>query len=148
MHTKFKNYAQLEEIVAPFVPLFSNLFHEAFHAPINEVVKDEKKKTSTPPANILEKDGGYDILLSVPGFKKEDVSIKLEKNTLVITAEAKTQEGLTFKHKEFGFTGIKRSFNLSENIDQTSIAATVVNGILTISLKKKEEVQPKNIQVL
>jgi HSP20 family protein len=145
MYTKFKKHPHFGnlEMVAP---LFTNLIHEVFNAPINEVVKDQVKKHTTPAANIVEYANKYEITLAVPGFKKEDINISLEKNKLNISAEAK-QDETKYKHREFGFSDIKRSFNLSDNINKEGIKASTTNGLLVITLNKAETAKPTVIDV-
>ena len=147
MHTKFKKHQNFREFNA-FAPIFSNLMHEVFNSPVQEVVKDQSKKYFTPASNIIEYSDKYEIVLAVPGFRKEDMTIQLDKNNLVLSAEKKNSEEINFKHKEFNFHNFKRTFIVSDNIDKTSITASYNNGLLTVTLKKAEEAKPKSVEIL
>lgn len=113
---------------------------------LDEVVKDAFYGngiglTKSPRANVLETDDSYRIELATPGLSKKDFQLKIDKNKLTIKVEkeATTAEGETFKRKEFDYHHFNKSFNLSDKIDQTSIKAAYKNGVLIVTLPKKEE---------
>ncbi|MDZ4749036.1 MAG: Hsp20/alpha crystallin family protein [Saprospiraceae bacterium] len=99
---------------------------------------------SAPSVNIVEHDAHYTMQLAAPGLQKSDFSINIENEYLVIAAEKKTEkeenrnEG-KFTRKEFNYNSFKRSFQLDENINREGIAASYENGVLSITLPKKEE---------
>ncbi|MGB0788130.1 MAG: Hsp20/alpha crystallin family protein [Marinirhabdus sp.] len=99
----------------------------------------------TPSANISENTSSFVIEMSVPGFKKEDFTVEIEENTLKFTANKqieKTEEGkedrANFTRKEFEIKNLNRSFTLPETVRAENIAATYKNGIMTLTLPKKE----------
>ena len=87
----------------------------------------------------------------LPGYKKEEVEITLENQTLTISAE-KRQDG---KQEEKGqwllnerrYTRFLRSFTLPPTVDEQSVKAELKEGILKITLNKREETKPRKIQV-
>ena len=84
--------------------------------------------------------------MAVPGFKKSDFKIGLENEKLSISAEIKVEEGekeANFTRKEFSYESFKRTFILPETVDEGAINANYNNGILTVSIPKKEEAKPK-----
>lgn len=105
------------------------------------------------PVNITEKEKSYEIDVVAPGFEKADFKINLEENLLTISAEAKAEEnaenGDKNIRKEFIFRSIKRSFTIDEKVDAEKISAQYVNGILKVTLEKKEITKPtsKNIEI-
>jgi HSP20 family protein len=101
-----------------------------------------------PAANILEYADKYEIILAIPGFKKEDMKIRVEKNSLVIEGEKSTQSEVKFKYREFNFDKIKRTFNLGDVADLNKISAKFNEGLLHISVMKSEIAQPKTIEIL
>jgi len=104
--------------------------------------------SKVPSVNISEKDNGFEVELATPGLKKEDFSISVEKNILTVSAEKKEEkevEDKKYSKREFNYTSFSRSFTLPENIDEESIDAKYENGILSISLNKKEEVDTKKM---
>lgn len=105
----------------------------------------EKEKTFRPAVNIFENAESFFIEVVAPGRNKEDFKIQLEKNSLSISAEQKEEnnEGNTFTHREFNLRSLKRSFKLPEDVNKKKISASYDNGILTLSLPKKEEKKDK-----
>lgn len=99
---------------------------------------------SAPSVNIVEHDAHYTMQLAAPGLQKSDFSINIENDYLVISAEKKTETEETgnegkFTRREFNYSSFKRSFQLDENINREGIAASYENGVLSITLPKKEE---------
>lgn len=102
--------------------------------------------TFTPAANIHETDTAYEIELAVPGVNKDDIKISLEAEALVISAESSSQseEGdKRYARREFSFQTFKRSFPLPESVDTDAIAARCQDGILFLTLPKREQQEPK-----
>ena len=99
---------------------------------------------TTPAINIFEGTDAYTIQVAAPGLKKEFFKLRLENEILSISAEVSdsfftdAQTGKE-KRKEFAFGNFKRSFRLPASVDAGKIEAAYVDGILTVSLFKKEE---------
>lgn len=107
---------------------------------------EQVKKPFIAPVNVLEKEDLFLIEMSIPGFKKEEVSIEVDKDLLTISSEVieKKEETVEqFNRREFSKQSFKRSFNLPETVNQDKIDAAYENGILTISLPKKDEALPQ-----
>jgi len=117
------------------------VFDNFFGTQLSELVGGEFT-ASTPSANISEHPDGYYIELAIPGLKKEDVDIQVEKNILIIKATSE-KEDVTYDRREFNYTSFERRFFLSDDIDQEKIAAKHELGVLTITLVKKTEVETK-----
>jgi HSP20 family protein len=89
----------------------------------------------------------------LPGFRKEDVDITLENQTLTITAERSEEkkEGDQKKGdyllRERRFSRFQRSFTLPPTVDEQSVNARLNEGVLTITLNKREETKPRKVQV-
>ncbi|MES2381867.1 MAG: Hsp20/alpha crystallin family protein [Bacteroidota bacterium] len=95
----------------------------------------------TPRADVTESEGNYAIHVLLPGVKKENVSVEVVKNKLVISGERKlkTENDTRKFHTVESFEGkFKRVFHLTENIDKENIDAKMEDGILSIELKKVE----------
>ncbi len=106
-----------------------------------------------PPVNIRENGDAYLLEIAAPGLEKSDFNLNLDKNILTISTEKKEEskeENPKFIRKEFSYKAFKRSFTVDEKIDATNISATYENGILKVTLPKKEEVKAaaKEITVL
>ena len=98
------------------------------------------------PVNIRETENAFEVELSAPGKTKEDFNIEIDNELLTISsevkAEANVQEG-KYTRREFSLSSFKRSFTLPETVKYEEIKAAYENGILKISLPKKEEALPK-----
>jgi HSP20 family protein len=127
-----------------FRPFLHTLANEVFERQSNET-----EVTYKPAANVSEDENKYAIELALPGFSKEEVSIKFEEEVLTVTAGRQPKEdvkGPKYTWNEFGFKSkYERSFQLPETVDADNISAAFVNGILNISLPKKE-VQPSAVK--
>lgn len=131
-----------------FAPIMSNIIHDVINTPVNEITKEPRKTYSVPAANILEHGDKYEIILSLPGFKKEEVNIRVEKNALVVEAEKVAESTGKMKYREFNFEKAKRTFNLTDHVDLNKISAKFNEGLLHISVTKSEVAQPKNVEIL
>ena len=104
-------------------------------------MKDEFGKMK---CDIYEKDGAYHLEMDVPGFDKKDVQIEIDDNDyLTITAEKNTEdteedEKKNYIRKERNYGKYQRSFYVG-GVDKENIQANFENGILKISMPKKEE---------
>jgi HSP20 family protein len=89
----------------------------------------------------------------LPGFHKEEVDITLENSVLTITAERKSDAKNGTENKgewllrERRFTRFVRSFTLPHTVDEQSVKAVLTDGVLTITLNKREETKPRKVQV-
>jgi len=100
--------------------------------------------TASPSVNIIEHDAQYIMQLAAPGLAKADFNIQIENDFLVISAEKKAENEESgnngkFTRREFNYTAFKRSFQIDDNINREGISATYENGVLNITLPKKEE---------
>jgi HSP20 family protein len=104
------------------------------------------QKTSLPAVNIITSEDQFDIELATPGNKKADFQIEVEVDVLIISSETVSQSGDTetsYERKEFGYNSFQRSFNIPESVNTDKISATYKEGVLTVSLPKKEEALPQ-----
>lgn len=94
------------------------------------------------PANIYDNDNSFVIELMAPGFAKEDFRINLEQQTLNISAELKQDNELQdekFLRREYNRYNMNRSFVLPKTVDVDKISADYQNGILKITLPRRED---------
>ena len=105
---------------------------------------------SRPGANIIEAGDHFRIELATPGLSKKDLSIKIDKDRLQVSAdrEASKKEGEHYKLREFHFGKFNRSFIISDKVDRTKVKASMSNGILTIKMhKRKETIDNENVEI-
>jgi HSP20 family protein len=136
---------------APVAKSFGGLVEEIFNnASLGKFVKDDFNTAdffgAYPPVNILETKEAYTLDLLVPGLNKEDFKISLDNKVLTVSAEKEKEaetkdENQKQIRREFSFRSFKRSFNLNEQVDATKIQAKYENGILKVTLSKKENIQ-------
>ncbi len=111
--------------------------------------------TTMPAVNIRETDKSYEVEMAAPGMKKEDFKIELENNILTISSEKEEEHEEDGKEKysrrEYSYESFQRSFNLpKEVVDEEKIEAHYKNGVLQLTIPKKEKAKqkpPKKIQV-
>lgn len=124
----------------------------AFPELMNEIFKPdwfggiENQTNHIPPVNIIETETGFELELSVPGIKKEELVIEVDNNILTISSDVKIDEVKSegqFRRREFSKATFKRSFTMAKSIDVEVIKADYENGILKFVLPKKEEALPK-----
>lgn len=109
---------------------------------------------NTPLVNIHEQDDAFEIQLAVPGIPKDQISLDIKDDQLIIGAR-KPEGGNTvpetiYHRKEYDFSAFKKVFNLNEEINQQAINASLVDGVLTVTLDKKEEakaIPPRTISI-
>lgn len=97
------------------------------------------------PANISETDKEIRLDLCAPGLKKDDFKIHSENGVLTISSEKEEeskQEDKRYTRREFSYSGFSRSFQLPENIDEDHINAKYENGMLRLTIPKKETAAP------
>ncbi|MFN3411076.1 MAG: Hsp20/alpha crystallin family protein [Exilispira sp.] len=102
------------------------------------------------PLDISEDEKNYYIETDLPGFSKDQISIKIDKDLLTISANTeKEDEKQTKKYhkKERVSRSCTRSVSLPENIDLENIAAKFENGVLTLTLPKKEPEKSRQIEI-
>ena len=123
-------------------PRFSSLFDQLFNDPYYYTTYKHNASVNKPAANIQETDEAFELDLAIPGLNKEDVKINLEKNVLTISAESTADES-GYSRREFMYNTFSRSFSLPKTINVEKIVAKHENGILRISLPKKEKEKVK-----
>ena len=103
-----------------------------------------------PRADVHESDESFLIQLDVPGIDKNDIKVKFEDNTLIVSGERKyenKQEEKNYRHVERVYGSFTRTLKLPKDVDAQKIAANYKNGVLEITLPKAEEVKPKEIEI-
>lgn len=123
---------------------FPSLLDEIFRTDWNGGVQDVPY--SLPAVNIKENDLNFTLEVCAPGFKKEDFRVEISQKTLRISCEKALEHEESNEHysrKEFSSTSFKRTFNLPETVNYDAIKAQYENGVLTLSLPKREEALPK-----
>jgi len=103
--------------------------------------------STIPAVNIKEKNDSFLIEVAAPGLSKENFTVNLDGDRLLITSEKKEEKDeheTNYSRREFSYQSFQRSFTIPrETVDGDKISAKYNDGILMIILPKKEEVKPK-----
>ena len=125
--------------------LFNNLFGREFLDWNNAGFSADN--TTLPAVNILENADHIQIEVAAPGMKKEDFKVDLDNNRLTVSVEKEEEKNETndrFARREFCYSSFRRQFNIPvETINGDQIQASYKDGILLLTLPKREELKPK-----
>ncbi|MDZ7739538.1 MAG: Hsp20/alpha crystallin family protein [Bacteroidales bacterium] len=104
--------------------------------------------STLPAVNVREDDNDIFIELAAPGLKKSDFNVNYDNGRLTISCEKENEktdkEGDKVTRREFNYQSFQRSFNIPENmVDADKINAKYNDGILQLTLPKREEVKPR-----
>ena len=117
-----------------------------FNTTLADVIGNDFTVTH-PSVNITDKENHFLMELAAPGLEKSDFNIEVENDNLVISVEKKSEKEETekgkFTRREFNYSAFKRSFYLDEKINREGISASYENGVLRITLPKKDETWKK-----
>lgn len=112
--------------------------------------------TTLPAVNIKETENSYEVEMAAPGMKKGDFKIELDNNVLTISSEKSDEyqdgnEKEKYSRREFSYQSFQRSFSLpKEVVDEDKIEAHYKDGVLQLSIPKKEKAkqkQPRKIEI-
>ena len=101
----------------------------------------------SPPVDIYDSPEGLVLLADLPGVAPEDLKVRLEENTLTIQANPKHLVDGEATYKEFELVNFFRQFELSEEVDQEKISASLSHGVLKLQLPRAEKAKPREIPV-
>lgn len=112
---------------------------------------NRQENTGSYPVHmeLTESDQDYRIFADLPGMEKEKIKIMVEKDILTISGERARGNAEDSKKifSERFYGSFSRSFRLPENVEKSGVSADYKNGILEVSIPKKEETKPKEIEV-
>jgi HSP20 family protein len=122
---------------------FGGIMEEVINNGMNRL---SQEVNSGVPVNIRESDKAYELHVMAAGLKKEDFKVNVDGDLLHISYEHKPEAEQPVEGKwvrtEFKRRSFKRSFTLTEKVDASNISAKYADGVLMISLGKKEPAQP------
>ena len=138
------NHLNRDEFLTPFDKIFDQLMNKQFPT-FQDEVGVSFNQGAYPKVNIYEYDDKIGIVAEIPGLDKKNVSVEVEEQVLIISGDKHGFEDdggkcITRELKQSAFT---RSFNLGEYLDGTKVSAKFKDGMLSISVPKKEPEKPK-----
>jgi len=118
-----------------------------------EVDKGEEATTPTrafmPTADIFETEDALTVVLEMPGVDREHIDIGIDNGVLTVEGQIDFDkyEGLQPIYSEYNIGPFRRSFRISNRVDQEKISAEMRDGVIKLVLPKAEEAKPRKIQV-
>lgn len=130
---------------------FDDLLQGGIHKAWNEA--DNLINNGHVPVNIRETEKAYELSVIAPGLSKEAFKINIDKNILSISYQhpedkATPENEVKWLRKEFKQRSFKRSFTLNQKTDVAAISARYADGILTLTLPKKELAEEKAQEIV
>lgn len=131
--------------------VFPSILDELFNSDLFEGKR--AVNFNAPAVNIKEGDEKFLLELAVPGLKKDDFNIEVDEGVLTISSEVKSEAKENsgdgkYTRKEFGYSSFRRSFTLPETVDEDQIDASYADGVLLVTLPKKQEALPKQKRLI
>ena len=134
---------------------FNGIMDNVFQQGWTKFLADDHDVQSFIPVNIKETEGAYELHVMAPGLKKDDIKINLERNLLTISfehkdankEENKEQQDGKWLRNEYHFRSFKRSFTMNDKVNAAGINAKYTDGVLVITLPKKENAEPTSQQI-
>ena len=137
---KYSPFADLE----PFPGL------RAFEDTMSRLFAEPNGRPWVPPVDIMETENELVLKADVPDVKFEDMDVRIENGTLTLHGERKyekkTEKG-GYHRMERAYGSFERSFTLPETVDPEHVKADYKNGVLTVTLPKKELAKPRQVKV-
>jgi HSP20 family protein len=107
-------------------------------------------RSNSPSIDIVEGENDFTVACELPGLEQKDIDLSIVSNVLTIKGDKKnereTRNGKYYK-KETWSGSFQRTLSLPSSVDPERVNAQLKDGILTVSLPKKEEAKPKQISV-
>lgn len=125
-------------------------FEKLLAWPYEEGDGKDFEKWLIPAVDVKESDTGWTFYADLPGIKADDIDVHVEGDSLVISAKHTSEvsdQKEQYIHTERHFGNYQRRFTLPPSADAETISAQYENGVLKISVAKKESVQPEKISV-
>lgn len=117
----------------------------------NRFMPMNRMMQNTPATNIRETDKEFQIEVAAPGLKKDDFHIDIENGMLTISSEKKEEKeekDENYTRREYNYSSFQRSFQLPESVREDDINASYKDGVLMLTIPKKEEAQkPQRRQI-
>ncbi len=127
---------------------FDRLFKEAFSPMSGET--EVSTRSWAPPVDIYETEDAIVLKAELPGIDPKDVEVRVEDNTLYLKGERKYEKEIkeqNYHRVERSYGSFARSFSLPNSIDAEKVKAEYKDGLLTLTMPKREEAKPKTIKI-
>ena len=138
------NHLNRDEFLTPFDAIFDQLMNKQFPN-FQEEVGVSFNQGAYPKVNVYEYDDKIGIVAEIPGLDKKNVTVDVEEDVLIISGDKHgfDSDGGKCITRELKQSSFKRSFNLGDHLDGDKVSANFKDGLLSISIPKKEPEKPK-----
>ena len=122
-----------------------------FHDSVNRIFSDAStSRPWTPSVDVKETENEIVLLADVPGVDEKNIGIKIEDGTLTLKGERSFEgekKGEGYHRIERGYGSFVRCFSVPDSVDPEHVVAAYKNGVLSVTLPKKEIAKPRTIKV-
>ncbi len=139
-----------DDFLTPFDKMFDNLVETQFPEVVKQVGVKPYQGSAYPKVNVYEYDDKIGIVAEIPGLNKKQLQVDVEEGILTISGDKHNtfeDDGAKVLCKELKQSSFKRSFELGEQLDGDDISANFKDGVLSVTIPKKEPVIPKKHSV-
>ena len=129
---------------------FNRLFNQAFGRAFEGGDDELSPRTWAPAVDIYETEGNLVVKAELPGVDPKQVEVRVEENTLYLKGERKFENEVNKEHYhrvERAYGTFARSFALPGSVEPDKVAAEYNDGLLTITIPKREEAKPKTVKI-
>jgi HSP20 family protein len=138
--TRYDRSAEVEDF-----PAGLRLFQDTVNRLLSE---PSSARPWAPPVDILENENELVIKADVPAVELKDIDIQIENNTLTLRGERKFEpNGGGYHRIERGYGSFVRAFTVPSTVDSEKVRADYQNGVLTVTLPKKEAAKPRQVRI-
>ncbi len=132
------------------LPSLSHWVEDWFGKDLNSMMYGWNHNFTTPAVNIRETPDSFLVEMAAPGLKKSDFEVQFENNLLTIKSEVQetSEENQRYTRREFGYYSFHRAFTLPDTVDGDKISAAYKDGVLCLTIPKKEEARKKPARVI
>ena len=139
-----------DDFLTPFDKMFDNLVETQFPEVVKQVGVKPYQGSAYPKVNVYEYDDKIGIVAEIPGLNKKQLNVEVEEGILTISGDKHNtfeDDGAKVLRRELKQSSFKRSFELGEQLDGDDISANFKDGVLSVTIPKKEPVIPKKHSV-
>jgi HSP20 family protein len=129
---------------------FNELFNQTFSQFFGPESRELNKSSWAPAVDIYETANNLVIKAELPGIDPKDVDVRIENGLLTVTGERKFEKDVkegNYHRVERSYGSFVRSFNLPPTINSEDVNAEYKDGVLTLTMAKREEAKPKSIKI-
>ena len=139
----------------PVTDMFDDLLKGFFVRPVTSAGLENQgqgqEQVRRARIDVLEQNGEFKVLAELPGVKKEDIKVQIDGDQVSISAESRVEreakDGERVLHSERYYGKVARTFSLGAELDETRTVAKFENGVLELTLPRKQSVAAKQITI-